>query len=159
MKRIFVGLLLASLIVTSALAGQSSGTVQVTWRVLPVAVFFYPDENGSSQLMQFELEVPLFSPADLERGYIDIEPDLPAVIASNTDWAALIAIVAETDLGRAQVLVGKDFVSIVTWGRAFAKGIRGLTDIPLVIRVFPPDDPLEGVETLSFLISLVVAVR
>lgn len=159
MKRIFVGLLLVGLIGTAVLAEQSSGTVQITWRVLPVVAFFYLDEQGSSQLMLFELRVPLFAAADLERGYIDIEPDLPAVIGSNTNWVGLIAIATQTDLGRAQVLVGEDFVGVVTQGRAFVWGVRGLTDIPLVIRVFPPEEPPEGVDTISFLISLLVIDR
>lgn len=134
-------------------AAADSSSVRIYWRIMPVAVFL-PEEGGYSETFELTVNVPILTPLDLERGYVEVVQPVLLQVASNTEWR-VHAVPLRPDLGtnmdesstpssgKLWVRIDGEFILVETnapLGTLLAEGGRGLSTLLMHFRIEVPEN-------------------
>ena len=90
-KRVGASFILLLVVGGSLVLGAGdSATTTVSWTVLPFAALSIAGEEGRGDVVVTTFALPQPSPADLKRGYLEMEGALTLIAVSNTGWQLIV---------------------------------------------------------------------
>jgi len=151
-KRIGLGLFWLLVIFSPFVLGASdSATTTINWTVHPFATLSFASGSGG-EAVSTTFALPRPSPADLERGYLELERALTLIAVSNTDWRLTVRSEAP-DLGQSYDgsyhkplsdfqlrAAGGEYHSISNRDQTLAEGTHGRYELEIDYRIlFHPE--------------------
>lgn len=149
-----VVLLLFVVVGVSALAVDSSVTVEVRWRVLPYQSLRLEGADREFSSSSFPLPEPTAD--DRQQGYSDVENALRVKIASNTPWRLQVRLEG-SDLGSSLEVRrhGDAYAPLTETPVVLARGSNGTFDLGVDVRLLLSDslaDPRGALAPMVFTI-------
>lgn len=116
----------------TALAYDSSVTIEARFRVLPYQSLTLSGADGETSILSVSL--PAATEGDRERGYTEREGALRLHVASNVAWKIQLRL-ADLSSGSLEAReAGADYVELSTVPVVLARGAYGVADISVDIR-------------------------
>jgi hypothetical protein len=141
-ERRAVVLLLLVVVGVSALAVDSSVTVEVRWRVLPYQSLRLEGTDREFSSSSFPLPEPTAD--DRLQGYSDVENALRIKITSNTPWRLQVRLEG-SDLGSSLEVRrhGDAYAQLTETPVVLARGSNGTFDLGVDVRLLLSDSPAD----------------